>query len=314
MANIFDTALGRWRAFTTADLANSGSGNQTPTVDRELVVTTYVVKTAFGGASIGDTITCTQIIDVSGASPSTVSTVWRNQTTAADLASAPSAANLTLTGAGAATEATASATSAAVGAQADSAAGSDGTGNYGIISALKRGLLNWAALLSRLPSSLGPKTAAQSLPVTLSTDGTFAQAFGTTGDAAANTDTGQASHIGLLKRLLSVKLGDLIAGRSPVDTLGQPTIARQLAVSSVTANQALTSTCRRISIRARGCPMRYEIGVGSQTASATTSHLIEQDERLDLSVPAGANIAAIAIPPWGSSTTGTGSLAISELG
>ena len=109
------------------------------------------------------------------------------------------------------------------------------------------------------------------------------------------------------------RLADLIAGRAPVDTLGQPTVARQLSVSGTTANQALTSTCRRISIRARGCPMRYEVGVGAQTASATTSHFIDQDERLDLSVPAGANIAAIAIPPWGSSTTGTGSLAITEL-
>lgn len=171
-----------------------------------------------------------------------------------------------------------------------------------------------AALSAKLPATLGAKTAANSLAVTLSTDGTFAQAFGTTADASAGTDTGANSFVALFKRLLSVKLGDLIAGRSPVDTLGQPTIARQLAVSSTTANQALTSTCRRVTIRARGCPMRYEIGVGAQTASATASHFIDQDERLDLSVPTNANIAAIAIPPWGGSTTGTGSLAITELG
>lgn len=105
----------------------------------------------------------------------------------------------------------------------------------------------------------------------------------------------------------------LIASRLPVDTLGQPTTAWQLAVSSTTANQALTSTCRRISIRARGCPMRYTVGVGAQTADANTSHFIDQDERLDLAVPAGAHIAAVAIAPWGSSTVGTGSLAITEL-
>lgn len=98
-----------------------------------------------------------------------------------------------------------------------------------------------------------------------------------------------------------------------VEPLGQPSVARHLAVTGVTANQALTSTCRRISIRARGCPMGYAVGVGAQTADATTSHFIDQDERLDLSVPAGANIAAIAIPPWGSSSTGSGSLAITEL-
>jgi hypothetical protein len=69
------------------------------TPDRELAVTTYVVKTAFTGASVGDTVTLAQVIDVSGA-PVTVSTLWRNQTTDADLAGAPNAANLTLAGAG----------------------------------------------------------------------------------------------------------------------------------------------------------------------------------------------------------------------
>jgi putative methionine-R-sulfoxide reductase with GAF domain len=81
------------------DTSNSGS-----TIDRELVVTTYSAKTAFTGSSIGDTITATQVIDVTGA-PTTVSTVWRNQTTGLDLASAPSAANLTLLGSQALTDA-----------------------------------------------------------------------------------------------------------------------------------------------------------------------------------------------------------------
>jgi len=73
-------------------------------VDRELIVTTYTAKNAFTGASIGDTITCTQIIDVSAA-PTTVSSVWRNQTTAADLAGAPSSASLALVGSTALTDA-----------------------------------------------------------------------------------------------------------------------------------------------------------------------------------------------------------------
>ena len=83
------------------DVVDLGGGSST---DRELVVTTYRVKTAFTGASVGDTITATQIIDVSGA-PSTVSTIWRNQTTAADLASVPSAASLELVGSQALTDA-----------------------------------------------------------------------------------------------------------------------------------------------------------------------------------------------------------------
>lgn len=75
-------------------LGGPGGG---PGADRELVVSTYTCKTAFTGASVGDTITATQIIDVS-ATPTHVSTIWRNQTTAANLASAPSAANLELLG------------------------------------------------------------------------------------------------------------------------------------------------------------------------------------------------------------------------
>lgn len=77
-----------------AGLGGGGAGG----TDREVVVTTYVVKTAFTGAAVGNTITCTQVLDVSDDTPSTVATLWRNHTTAADLAGAPSAANLTLVG------------------------------------------------------------------------------------------------------------------------------------------------------------------------------------------------------------------------
>jgi hypothetical protein len=91
MSNIFDVSTGKWRALTTNDLAGTGGGT---TIDREMISVTYRCKTAFSGASIGDVITCTQVIDVSTSSPSTVATIWRNQTTAADLVSAPSIANL----------------------------------------------------------------------------------------------------------------------------------------------------------------------------------------------------------------------------
>lgn len=75
--------------------------------------------------------------------------------------------------------------------------------------------------------------------------------------------------------------------------LGQPLVARQLAAGAASANTALTATCRRISIRATGAAIRYSIGTVAQTADGNTSHFIAQDERLDLRVPAGANIAVI---------------------
>ena len=94
---------------------NPVGGGGGSTVDRELVVSTYRVRTAFTGTSVGDTITSTQIIDVSG-TPTTVSTIWRNQTTAADLASAPSAGNLELVGSQALTDAQLRASAVAISA------------------------------------------------------------------------------------------------------------------------------------------------------------------------------------------------------
>lgn len=73
--------------------------------DREFVVTTYRCKTVFTGASVGDTITGTQVYDVSTATPTLSATIWYNQSTAAVLASAPAAANLEIVGSNALTDA-----------------------------------------------------------------------------------------------------------------------------------------------------------------------------------------------------------------
>lgn len=98
---------------------------------------------------------------------------------------------------------------------------------------------------------------------------------------------------------------------SPVysEPLGTPSVARQITVTTVSANVELTATVRRVSIHARGCDMRYAVGVGAQTANAATSHFVAQNERLDFAVPAGAHIAAIR------ETTAVvnGTLCVSEL-
>lgn len=56
-----------------------------------------------------------------------------------------------------------------IGAPVDAAAPDDGTGNYTLIAAVKRALLNWAALLPRIPT-LGQKNSAGSIPVVLPSD------------------------------------------------------------------------------------------------------------------------------------------------
>ena len=87
----------------------------------------------------------------------------------------------------------------------------------------------------------------------------------------------------------------------------QPGVASQIAAAASSANTALTTSTKRISIRAVTADIRYAIGTGSQTANASSSHFIAQNERLELVVPEAANIAVIR----DASTSGT--LELSEL-
>lgn len=91
----------------------------------------------------------------------------------------------------------------------------------------------------------------------------------------------------------------------PVNPLGQPGVARQIACAgnATSANIGLTAAIRRVSLCARGSSLRYIIGA----TATTTSHYIGLNERLDINVPAGSTIAAL-------SDTGTaGTLEITEL-
>jgi len=88
---------------STNDAYSAASSAQNK--NRLAVATSYVVVTNFLGAAAGDVLTCTQIIDASGDTPTTLATVWRNQTTNLDLANAPDAANIQVLGSGAITDA-----------------------------------------------------------------------------------------------------------------------------------------------------------------------------------------------------------------
>lgn len=90
----------------------------------------------------------------------------------------------------------------------------------------------------------------------------------------------------------------------PVDTLASLGTARSVAMGSASANIALTSTVRRVSIHATEAGF-YSVGNGAQTASST-SHYIGSGERLDFDVAENTQIAAIRL-----SINGT--LYISEL-
>jgi hypothetical protein len=98
-------------------------------------------------------------------------------------------------------------------------------------------------------------------------------------------------------------------GRMTTEVLGVPTVARQLPVTDTSASMALTATCRRVSVEARGCDIRYVVGTGAQTANAATSHFISAGGVKDFAVPAGATIAAIRE----TAATVNGTLEITEL-
>ena len=91
-----------------------------------------------------------------------------------------------------------------------------------------------------------------------------------------------------------------------VEPLSTPGVARQLAAGSSSTNTALSTNVFRVSIRAVGADIRFEIGAVAQTAT-TSSHFIANGERLDFAVPPGANIAVIRA----GSTSGT--LELTEL-
>jgi len=91
-----------------------------------------------------------------------------------------------------------------------------------------------------------------------------------------------------------------------VEPLGKAGLARQLSAGSTSANTALTSGITRISMRAVGADIRFAMGMGAQTATAT-SHFIANGERLDFACYPGANIAVIR------NGTSDGTLEVTEL-
>ena len=91
-----------------------------------------------------------------------------------------------------------------------------------------------------------------------------------------------------------------------VEPLGRVGVARQLAAGATSVNTALTEGVFRISMRAVGADIRFEMGSGPQTATAT-SHFIANGERLDFAVRNGANIAVLR------NGTTNGTLEVTEL-
>jgi hypothetical protein len=119
----------------------AGGGGGGSSIDREVITTTYRVKTAFTGASVGDIVTQAQVVDVTDV-PATIGVLWRNQTTGLDLASPPAMGNIEIV------------SDSTLGATSDAPATTD-TGNWTLTALIKRALQNWSTLLGRVPAIFG---------------------------------------------------------------------------------------------------------------------------------------------------------------
>ena len=97
--------------------------------------------------------------------------------------------------------------------------------------------------------------------------------------------------------------------RLQVEVLGSPSVARQIAATTASANTALTLACKRVSLVARKADIRYSVGSAAQTANASTSHFLGIDERIEIALPATPNIAIVR----DTEATANGVLEVTEL-
>ncbi len=95
-----------------------------------------------------------------------------------------------------------------------------------------------------------------------------------------------------------------------VEVLGETGAAKRRTATTTSARVELTSTTRRVSIKAVGADMRYKFGGSTVTASTSYGsdicHYIADGERLDFVCPEGSYIAVVTV-------SGTGALEITEL-
>lgn len=96
-------------------------------------------------------------------------------------------------------------------------------------------------------------------------------------------------------------------GRLLVEPLGRPDVRQVVAAGATSAYVALSPSCRRASIVAIGADIRFQVGSNNSTTASSTTHLILQNERLDIHLPTTPHIAAIR----NAGTSGT--LEITEL-
>jgi len=172
------------------------------------------------------------------------------------------------------------------------------------------------ATLSSLASTVATEATLSSLASTVATEATLSKvATEATLSTLASTLATEATLTGIASTVATEATLSKVATEATLGVIeaeilaasaSQPGVARQLSAGASSANTPLSAAAKRVSIRAVGADIRYAVGSGFQTASAT-SHFIAQNERLEIAVPASPNIAVIR----NANTDGT--LELSEL-
>ncbi|MDQ8046835.1 MAG: hypothetical protein REI11_19685, partial [Patulibacter sp.] len=144
--------------------------------------------------------------------------------------------------------------SVTLGARADAPAASD-TATASLMAFMKR-------LVGKIPG-FGAAASAAALPVVLASDD--AQ-IGTKTNAATALPTGGAGLIGWLSNIW-VAITSLLN----VNTLRAPLLARQLLVTNVSQNMALTAGTARVSIFARSCDLRFALSATANPSVTNTA-------------------------------------------
>jgi hypothetical protein len=156
---------------------------------------------------------------------------------------------------------------AALGTQADAAATTD-TGTFSIISLMKRGLQNWTTFLGRFPASLGSKTTANTIAVSIATDDVQ---IGTKVTASTALGAGGAGIIGWLSDVRDKIV--LMSAKLPA-ALGITTAAGSISVAPASDANIARETYSTIAIFSVQTSATGANWVSIATASATQIDLV----------------------------------------
>lgn len=183
------------------------------TTDRDIETAYYEAIASGTGYSVGDLLGRVLIIDANPSTP-TVTAIWINFTLGLVVSPSPSSANIERADETIGARQVGTWAIAGIGQTSDPPATS-----FNIVASIISLLKGIGQLISdRLTK--GANIAANSLPVTLANDGTFALNFGKTSDTSAANESSDASFISLFRFLLQI--GIAVRDRlMPVGTLSR---------------------------------------------------------------------------------------------